>query len=708
MPTPRTTIGSPTAVREPIVRIALDRRLVGDLREGVRREWLTTTGAGDYALGTALGIATRRYHGLLCGACAAPIGRRMLVPFIDGEVVVDGQRFPLASRRWADGSVEPDGYRRIAGFALEDGTPTWTFEAGSARIERRVVMLRDERAVAVLWTLRDAAAPVRIDARIFVEHRGHHQLDPDASWTPDVAIATEGRATILLPANRLAATDTTLFVHAAGSQLERSATWWRRHILAEERARGYDAVSSACHALTASLALSPGETKAVIIGLSPAIATMPSGARGGDGDAATMLVRERLRRHALLAQAEMLDESAEIQSLVYAADDFIVGRPRSSRSDAAATGIAATITPGRSIIAGFPWFEDWGRDAMIALPGLLLTTRRYDDAKLVLETFLAHLSDGLLPNRFPDERSEPEYHSADAPLLAILAVRATAEASGDWSWARAQLPALCSIVDAFLRGTHHGIHVDGDGLVCAGERGLQLTWMDAKVGDLVVTPRMGKPVELSGLWVAALEAMALLAADDPRHAGREEEFRAHAALSVKSIARYWNPSKRSFRDLLDGPEGDDELLRPNQLFLLAHVAAIPHEWREQALATIARDLLTPLAARTLPPGTPAYRGRCEGDQRTRDLAYHNGTAWPFLLGLYLKAAALLPSGPAPRIVREARAALAEHLRDGGLGSVSEITDGDAPFEPRGCPMQAWSVGMLLEALRLPAVRRIDA
>lgn len=699
MQTPRVTTSNTTAVREPIVRIALDRRLVGDLREGVRREWLATSGAGDYALGTALGIATRRYHGLLCGACAAPIGRRMLVPFIDGEVVVDGQRFPLASRRWADGSVEPDGYRRIAGFALEDGTPTWTFEVGSARIERRVIMLREERAVAVLWTLREATGPVRIDARLFVEHRGHHQLDPEASWLPDVAIATEGRATIVLPVNRLASTETTLFVHAPGAQLERAATWWRRHILAEERARGYDAVNSACHALTASLELAPGETRSIVVGLSPMLAAPAQ--TTARTDAAALLARERLRRHALLAQAEMLDEAPEIQSLVYSADDFIVARPRTHAPE-------TTVKAGRSIIAGFPWFEDWGRDAMIALPGLLLATRRFDDAKLVLETFLAHLSDGLLPNRFPDERSEPEYHSADAPLLAILAVRATAEACNDWSWARAQLPALCSIVDAFLRGTHHGIHVDGDGLVCAGERGLQLTWMDAKVGDLVVTPRMGKPVELSGLWIAALDAMALLAADDPRHVAREEEFRAHAALSTKSLARYWNPAKRSFRDLLDGPDGDDESLRPNQLFLLAHVPAIPHEWREQALATIARELLTPLAARTLPPGVPAYRGRCEGDQRTRDLAYHNGTAWPFLLGLYLKASALLPSGPAPRIVREARAALAEHLRDGGLGSVSEITDGDPPFEPRGCPMQAWSVGMLLEALRLPVVRRIDA
>jgi predicted glycogen debranching enzyme len=687
----RTSAPTPT-LRDPIVRIALERRIAGDPRDGSRREWLATTGAGDYALGTASGIATRRYHGLLCGACDAPIGRRMLVPFIDGEVVVDGQRIPLASRRWADGSIEPDGYRRIVGFALEDGTPTWTLEAGAVRMERRIVMLRAERAVAVLWTLREADAPVRLDARVFVEHRGHHQLDPDATWTPDVAVAADGRATVVLPANRLAATDTTLFVHAPNAALERSATWWRRHVLSEERSRGYDSVNSACHALTATLELAPGETRALIVGLSPSIVTARV-----DGDA--LLARERTRRHALLAQAGMLDASPELQSLAYAADEFVVARVRPD-------GRA-----GRSILAGFPWFEDWGRDAMIALPGLLLETRRFDEAKLVIETFLDHLTDGLLPNRFPDERSEPEYHSADAPLLAILAIRATAEACNDWAWARARLPAVFSIIDGYLRGTRHGIHIDGDGLVCAGERGLQLTWMDAKIGDLVVTPRMGKPIELTGLWIASLEAAALIAADDPQHAAREDGLRAHVALSVRSLARFWNPARRAFRDVVDGPAGDaagdDDLLRPNQLFLLAFTATVPHEWREQALATIARELLTPLAVRTLPRGLPAYRGRCEGDQRARDLAYHNGTAWPFLLGLFLKAESLLPGGPSARTVREAREALAEHLRDAGLGSVSEITDAEAPFEPRGCPMQAWSVGMLLEALRLPSVQRIE-
>lgn len=688
------TLSTPREPREPLVRIALERRLAADLLEGSRREWVLATGAGDYALGSVCGLAARRYHGFLIGSSRPPIGRRMLVPFVDEDAVVDGQRFALATRRWADGTVDPDGFRRIAGFALEDGTPTWSLEAGAARIERRLVTLRDERAIAILWTLAASPSPVRIDARVFVAHRGHHQVDPDASWTPDVAVASGGRATIVLPSNPLADGETTLFAAADGATLERSATWWRRHALGEERARGYDSIDSACHALTASITLQPGETRALVIGLSPSVANLRT-------TGLALLAAERARRHALLAQAELLDAAPEIQSLALSADDFIVNRAR------------AKPGTGRSILAGFPWFEDWGRDAMLALPGLLLETRRFDDAKLVLETFLDHLSEGLLPNRFPDEASTPEYHSADAPLLAILAARATAERSKDWPWMRARLPALLSIVDAYRSGTRHGIHIDSDGLVCAGERGLQLTWMDAKIGDLVVTPRAGKPIELTALWIAALDALALMVADDARLAAREDELRAMSARATKSLERFWNPSAGCFRDVVDGPDGDDSTIRPNQLFLLALCPNIPAEWRDKALATIARDLVAPLAVRTLGPRTQGqptqgYRGRYEGDQRTRDLAYHNGTAWPFLLGLYLKAECARPTGPSARPFRDARAALADHLRDGGLGSVSEILDADAPFEPRGCPMQAWSVGLLLEALRHPLARGLDA
>jgi 4-alpha-glucanotransferase len=678
----------------------LDRSVACDVSEGSRREWLATSGFGDYALGAVNGLATRRYHGLLVGASTPPIGRRMLVPFIDEDVTVGSTRHALATRRWSDGAVDPDGHRRIAGFHLEDGIPTTVFEVGPARIERRVLMLRGPRAVAVLWTLADAPSPVELDARIFVEHRGHHRLDPDAAWLPEVRILHgEGaRAEILLPENEHAPTPTTLFVAADGATLAAEGVWWRRHQLAEERARGYDALGSACHALTATVILAPGETRGIVIGLGdcPGEGDPLRELLAANGlDAGGILARERARRQDLVERAGLASAPREIRSLAVAADDFIVRRRRRDGSD------------GRSIIAGYPWFEDWGRDAMLALPGLLLATRRGDEAKLVLATFLDHLDAGLLPNRFPDERAGAEYHSADAPLLAIVAATEVARATGDHAWLAAELPRLLSIADGYLAGTRHGIGIAKDGLVSAGERGLQLTWMDAKIGDLVVTPRAGKPIELSALWLAATTRLArFIAAHAPAFAEEGARLAAAAQRAACALPRYWNPSTQCFADLLDGPSGDDGAIRPNQLFLLALCAEhLPAAWRDDALATIQRELVVPLAVRTLARGAAEYRGRYEGDQRSRDLAYHNGTAWPFLLGLYLRALDASGSARAELLRTELLADLAARAHEGGIGSLPEIVDGDAPHTRRGCPMQAWSVGCVLEALLLPPAGR---
>ncbi|MEY3142842.1 MAG: hypothetical protein RLY21_1335 [Planctomycetota bacterium] len=669
------------------MHLEVDRAVACDRAAGARREWLVTTGVGDYALGTANGLSTRRYHGHFVAACEPPIGRRMLVPFIDEEVTAGATRMSLATRRWADGTVDPAGHRAIAGFWLEDGIPTTAFEIGAARLERRVFMLRNARAVCVAWTLIDAAAPIALDARLFVEHRRHHALDPDAEWLPEVAIDDgEGaHATILLPANRLAATPVTLRAAANDATLARAAVWWRRHSLDEERARGYDSVGSACHALTASLVIPEGATRALIVGLaSPELDAVLC---GGAFDAEALLAAERARRAALVTRAGGGSAAGEVRSLVLAADDFIVTRRRRDGSQ------------GRSIIAGFPWFEDWGRDAFLALPGLLLSTNRHDEAKQVIETFLDHLNGGLLPNRFPDERVAAEYNAADAPLLAIAAAERVRAATGDGDWFASLLPRFSAIVDAYLGGTRHGIRIDADGLVCAGEDGLQLTWMDAKVGDLVVTPRRGKPIELTALWIHALDVLARFmrgAAADPTRVAALEA----AAMRAKAgLSRFWNPATQCFLDCLDGPEGDDASIRPNQLFALALCAdAIPEGWRHDALAVITRELIVPLGVRTLARGDARYRGRYEGDQRSRDLAYHNGTAWPFLLGLYLDALRMAGSPRLAPARLELQRDLAARITEGGVGSVPEIMDGDAPHAPRGCPMQAWSVAALLEGL----------
>ncbi len=668
--------------------LALSRHVAGEAAEGTRREWLVTSGFGDYALGTTSFIATRRYHGLLLGATRPPIGRRMLVPFVDEDVTIGAHRMTLGARRWSDGSIDPDGHRAIAGFALEGTTPSWTYEIGSARLEKRLVMLREQRAIAILWTLVDAPEPISLDARIFVEHRGQHQLDPDASWMPETT-PIEGGARIALPANRFAATSTELFVAGTGAAFTPVCNWWRRHLLAEERARGYDSLGSACHALTASLTINPGSSAALVIGLSPEIVrSVPH--------ASPILAAERARQSALLSRANAEHSPAELRSLVLASDAFIVARRRADGRE------------GRSIIAGFPWFEDWGRDAMLALPGVLLQTGRLDDAKSVVETFLDHVKDGLLPNRFPDESSEPEYHAADAPLLAIIAATDVFRASRDGSWLARVAPALRGIVEHFIAGTQHGIAIDADGLVRAGEGGFQLTWMDAKVNGTVVTPRAGKPIELSALWIEALMGLAAaLSEDSPaKDEATAAWLRSHAERTQSSFARYWNPETQAFRDVVDCTDTPDDaaaigdLLRPNQLFALAaeHVA-MDRDWRTRALARIGAQLATPLAVRTLAPGSLGYRGRYEGDQRSRDFAYHNGTAWPFLTGLRLRAELRADRARGERLAQLALSDLSGQLRDGGMGSIAEIADADAPHEARGCPMQAWSVGCLLDALR---------
>jgi predicted glycogen debranching enzyme len=674
-------------------RIALSRHVAGDAAEGTRREWVAATGWGDYALGTASLIATRRYHGMLVGATRAPIARRMLVPFVDEELTIDGVSHNLGARRWTDGSIDPDGHRLLAGFALEGSTPTWTYEIGAARLEKRLVMLREERAIALIWTLVDAPSDAQLEVRVFVEHRGHHQLDPDATWLPTTTIAqrTAGDhlATITLPANAQADSETTLFVAATGSPKETLATphanWWRRHALHEERARGYDAVGSACHALSVRLSLRTGSSQAVVIGLSPAIASMHV-------EPHAILTNEAARQRTLLTTAKLERAPSELRSLVLAADTFIVRRARRDGSE------------GRSILAGFPWFEDWGRDAMIALPGLLLHTGRVDEAKLVIETFLDHLSEGLLPNRFPDETNSPEYHSADAPLLTLVAAMETWRASADGAWLARIAPSLLSIVDHYERGTRHGIGIDTDGLVRAGELGLQLTWMDAKVQGTVVTPRAGKPIELSALWIEALRHFesALRSESRARDLAAAERLAALAARAESSFSRFWHEEAHALRDVLectDIADGAGDLLRPNQLFALAsRRVPLDSAQRRKALARISAALATPLAVRTLPATHPQYRGRYEGDQRSRDFAYHNGTAWPFLAGVRLRAEFILDEVRGEKLARLLLEDLAGQLRDGGIGSIAEICDGDPPHDSRGCPMQAWSVGCILDAL----------
>jgi predicted glycogen debranching enzyme len=414
---------------------------------------------------------------------------------------------------------------------------------------------------------------------------------------------------------------------------------------------------------------------------------------GRAGDDETTLATSRARDTELVARARAVGAATDdplVRQLVLAADQFIVTRP-----------IPGTATPGRSVIAGYPWFTDWGRDTMISLPGLCLATGRFDDAAAILRSFAGWVRDGLLPNSFPDaERTEPAYHAVDAPLWYVHAVDAYGTATGDSALVDSLLPTLVTILDHYAAGTRFGIGVDpADGLVHAGQPGLQLTWMDAKAGDWVVTPRAGKPVEIQALWIHDCRILARLCRErgDPAAAARYAGLGERAATAFG--ARFWNGERGCLFDVVDGPAGDDPAVRPNQLFALSLEPDLLDPQRARAIVdTVTRSLWVGLGLRSLAPSDPAYLGTYRGDRLRRDAAYHQGTAWTWLTGAYVEA--LLRTGTSAANVRARLDGLADHLRDAGLGTVSECLEGDPPHRPVGCYAQAWGVAEMLRSLRL--------
>jgi predicted glycogen debranching enzyme len=523
----------------------------------------------------------------------------------------------------------------------------------------------------VRYEVRRATAPLTLTLRALVNYRDYHATTRGEGWAMDVTPvdgglrvrAFEGAAPVLLL--------------APGAEAQPQHAWYRRFALPRERERGLDAEDDHLHAGTLTATLRAGQ------GLTVALST--EAAPSADGEAAW---RRRQDHEAdLLARwtrgwAGAATAPAWVRHLVLAADQFVARRPLADEPE------------GMTVIAGYHWFGDWGRDTMIALPGLALATGRPELAVRVLRTFARFVDQGMLPNRFPDGGETPEYNTVDATLWWVEAIRATHAATGDGALLKDLFPALENVVDWHRRGTRYGIGADPvDGLVRAGEPGVQLTWMDARVGDWVVTPRMGKPVEINALWYNALRAMAAFA----RHLRRPTAAWDEAADRVRaSFARYWYERGGHCYDVLEGPAGDDPSLRPNQILAvsLPESALTPAQQRS-VVDACARHLLTSHGLRSLAPGDRAFRGGCTGDQVERDGAYHQGTAWGWLLGPFALAHARAHGDPAA--ARAFLEPMAHHLEDFGVGSIAEIFDGDAPFTPRGCIAQAWSVAETLRA-----------
>ncbi len=646
------------------------REVCGRLPLAESREWLCTNGIGGFASGTVAGLLTRRYHGLLVAALTPPLGRMLLVAKADEVVQYDGRTHRLAANRWVGGAIDPHGYREIERFRLEGTTPVWTYACGDARLEKRIFMEPGANTTYVRYRVLRARTGVALELGLLVNYRDVHATTRPSGSPMRVEPVPHG---LRITADRGARP---FVVLARDAAVQPDRTWYEGFSLRAEEERGLDAREDHLHAGTIRAQLAAGAAVTLVCSTEsdPEL----------DGDAAW---RRRVRHEEHLhVRWERTGPTARrspawVRHLVLAADQFVVRRPLPDQPD------------GMSVIAGYQWFGDWGRDTMIALPGLTLVTGRPEIARTILTTYARVIDRGLLPNRFSDYGEAPEYNTADATLWYVEAIRAYHTATGDDAVLRELYPILEEIIRQHRAGTRYGIGQDHqDGLLRVGAPGIQLTWMDARIGDLVVTARIGKPVEINALWYHALRTVAAFA----RRLGRPPASYDDQADRVRgSFGRFWNEAAGCCYDVLDGPEGNDGAVRPNQIFAVSlPESPLAPDRQRRVVDACARHLLTSFGLRSLAPGHVDYRGRYAGGVVERDEAYHQGSVWGWLLGPFVIAHRRVYGDPAAATFLEP---MAHHLADYGVGSLAEIFDGDPPHEPRGCIAQAWSVAETLRA-----------
>jgi predicted glycogen debranching enzyme len=685
----------------PEAEIQFDRDVCGDLRSATSREWLVTNGLGGYASGTVAGPATRRYHGLLMAALQPPVGRTLLVAGIDEVVRCAEQTFSLATHQWASGTLDPQGFRMLQRFHLAGMDPVWTYALADALLEKRIWMRQGENTTYVRYTQVCGSRPLALELKVLVNYRDFHSVTHAGDWRMNIAPVDQGVAITAFDGAR------TFFVKSTAGSCEPRGEWYRNYLLSAESERGLDDREDHLFAALFRVELAPGQSVTLVLsteaGASFDIATAEAAQANHTTrilqhwQAATAPPRNASPKGAADEGPDIEDAPAWVWQLALAADQFIVKRELPPQTDAAN---AAEIAEGVTVIAGYHWFADWGRDTMIALPGLTLDTGRPDVARQILLAFARYVDGGMLPNNFPDAGGQPGYNTVDAALWYFEAVRQYCAATKDLDTLRKLFPILAQMVAAHVAGTRYNIHVDAaDGLIYAGGPGVQLTWMDAKVGDWVVTPRTGKQIEINALWINALATMRQFSILLDQSAAPYEKLATQAAAS---FAKFWNPQRGCCYDVIDAPGiGNDASLRPNQIFAVSlPVSPLSAEQQKSVMDVCARELLTSHGLRSLAPGEPGYQGHYGGDQRSRDGAYHQGTTWGWLLGPFVLAHLRVygDRGAALRMLEP----LGRQIYSYGLGTVGEIFDGDAPFAPRGCIAQAWTVAELLRAWHIAA------
>lgn len=636
------------------------------LDRALNLEWLETNGRGGFASGTVAAANTRRYHALVLTARKPPSERVVLVNHVEEWLDVDGRLFPLATNLYP-GAVHPAGFEHCTGFALAPW-PTWTYNIAGVTVQREILCVRGRDLVILRWSLKGKTKKaVRLRVRPKLTGRDYHALHHENSGLASEAVTQMGSVT-WQPYRDLPAVKA---VHSG--EYRHAPEWYRQVQLPIERQRGLDDQEDWWSPGEFTFEFTPRTPPSLVLSSEPVEIT----------DVHDLVQSEQARRKTLQASIATRD-------------------PLGRRLWSATEAFLSERGPGQTVIAGYPWFTDWGRDTFISLPGLCLVTGRYEVAWQVIEAFAAHVSEGMIPNRFPDAGEQPEYNTIDASLWFVhavdryLAYTRKAERVRQVAW-----PAIKQILDGYRKGTRYGIHMDRDGLIAGGAPGAQLTWMDAKIGEWVVTPRHGKPVEIQALWIRAL-AIGEAFANRFREAAYAEHCRMDRQMAVESFQRrFWYPAGGYLFDVVDGPGGDDASIRPNQLYAIALCDdLVTKEQARQILDVMEGHLLTPVGLRTLSPKDERYRARYQGGVADRDGAYHQGTVWPFLLGPFVTAWVKV-YGRNARAKAKARSFLRgiqNHLDEACLGQISEIFDAEAPHEPRGCPAQAWSVAEPLRAL----------
>ena len=712
--------------------IAFGADVCGDWSRATSKEWLETNGLGSYASSTIVGANTRRYHGLLIAALRPPTQRTLLLSKLEDTLAVGDAEYDLSCNQYP-GAIYPQGHRYLREFRL-DPFPTFVYEipaptnltpppplrarrggdqerrgnpeeergevhGPTVRLEKGIAMCHGANAVIVRYRVLDAPGTVSLVIRPVVNCRDHHHLMREHASFNTRAEVMGGRDLVSMQPYPGVPP---LLMHLPGAYFEQYGYWYRSFEYAQEAARGLDYREDQYSPGFFSCSLEPGESRHFVASLGEVEGFEPAAA----------LEAEIGRRRSVTAPWERAPE--ELKQLVTGADQFLVsnltplpplrarrgGDNGTPRDDIPRWGevpsdsrLSTLDSSTRGIIAGYHWFEEWGRDAMIGLPGLTLVTGRFEAAKRILRAYASIRSEGLIPNRIPDIDEEPHYNASDATLWMFWAAHKYLDYTGDREFVETELlPVFLDVIEWRVRGTRYGIRVDSDALLHAGEAGTQLTWMDAKIGDWVVTPRHGKPVEINALWHHALRFVEELGA---KHAGPTADAVAEAFRS-----RFWNEQVGYLYDVVDRDGSTDDSFRPNQVIALSlPYPLLDTDRARHVLAIVERELLTPYGLRTLSPRDARYHGRYLGDQWARDGAYHQGTVWPWLLGpfitAYMNTAA--DKEAARRTARGWLDPIWGHLRNAGLGQISEIFDGDEPYDPRGCIAQAWSVAEILRA-----------